>query len=103
MVPRRTDHVVTLFHFGPNILGLGQRPSWHQPKKKGRPKRTAPFQKIRERSVLRVIFDDQIRLHHDGVGDIAQGRGAHEGGGQFVVVDFQIVRDIALGQGRWLP
>ncbi|MPL88357.1 hypothetical protein SDC9_34377 [bioreactor metagenome] len=51
-----------------------------------------------ERSVLRVEFDDQVRFHLHRVGHVAQSRGAHEGRGHLVVVDFQVIRHVTLGR-----
>ena len=56
------------------------------------------FFSTRQRLVFGVIFDDQVRFHHNWIRHIAQRRGAHELDDQFLLVNFQIVWNIAFGQ-----
>ena len=49
-------------------------------------------------SVLGVVFHDQVRFHMHRIGHVAEAGGAHEGRGHLGMVDFQVVRHVALGE-----
>ena len=48
--------------------------------------------------LARVEFDDQVRFHDDRVRHVGQGRNAGEGRDHLVVVDFDVVRNVTLGE-----
>jgi MFS superfamily sulfate permease-like transporter len=51
-------------------------------------------------SVLRVVFDDEVRFHHHRIGHVAQARGAHEGRGHLGMVGLDVIGHVTLGQLR---
>jgi hypothetical protein len=51
------------------------------------------------KSVLRVVFDDEVRFHLHRIGHIAQSRGADELRNHLGMVDLKVIRNVALGQG----
>ena len=55
-----------------------------------------------ERPLAGIEFDDQVRFHDHRVRHVRKARGAHEGRGQLVVVDFDVVGNVTLRQlGRF--